>query len=264
MTCSAEKHAVYDFVTRSCSCELVSELKARAEGTPVVLNPGAVVSALASIIEDIETITIVKTTWTGPYTKRDEADTTALLNPGGPMIAITTGASIPGGPMIGATATTATDSPFLRPSPIRPHPGHSCGNVTCSADMYAAWNMTLETCECKYMNAQTTLVVPGGPTTFVTSTTRKPKPTSCPTHNMMCEVGKQPTFNLQNGLCECQTMPSLSNQTSSATTLAPLPTGWVGNCPEMLCISEMQPAWNATLGACSCVWIDGFGPNRVR
>jgi hypothetical protein len=165
----------------------------RSHSTVVRQNPTDIVGSRTNVVdpsaavleEDLTTITIVKTTYTGPWTKRNVQDSTALFNPGGLMIP--------------ATETVQ-------------------GPITTTRETIVA-----------------------------SSTTRVLKPSACPHHNMMCEVGKQPTFNLANGRCECDAVP-----TSTVVVPAPIATPAFLNCPNMPVCTSGTLVWDDVSGACSC------------
>lgn len=54
-----------------------------------------------------------------------------------------------------------------------------------------------------------------------------------------CPLGSAPVWNGKSNTCSCKK---------------------TNTCPDLFCISEQHPVYNATSGKCGCEWIDGFGP----
>lgn len=83
-------------------------------------------------------------------------------------------------------------------------------------------------------------------TIIASSTTRVLKPTACPNHNILCEVGNQPIFNIANGRCECDAIPTLS------AIPVPIATPAFLNCPNMPICTSGTLVWDDIHGVCSC------------
>ncbi|CZR61103.1 uncharacterized protein PAC_10999 [Phialocephala subalpina] len=233
--CIAEMHPVYNSSTHACSCQAIPGLSARLKVTAL---PQDIASALSLAAEQFSSKTTLKVPYTGPPTKRQELAT--------------------------ATRAFLTTSVVPRPTTL-PVPSLSCQRMICISEMHPVYNSTTGSCSCQYIPD----LEPGGPMlsardkipTFTTSITRSPKQTSCPEHNAMCEVGKQPGWNAKSGKCECQSFPT--HETPPSLTTMALPTATGGSCEDVYCIAEKTPVWNAAAGGCSYEWIEGFGPARL-